>query len=52
MLEENCDCMKINIACGYTDPRNGIDCLDSLIENYYSFNPFDEIIGSPKTLGD
>ena len=41
MLKEYCDFEKIYIACGYTDLRNGIDGLASIIQTHF-LNPFDE----------
>ena len=38
MLKEYCDFMKIYIACGYTDLRNGIDGLASIIQKHFSLN--------------
>ena len=42
MLKEYCGFKKIYIACGYTDLRNGIDGLASIIQNHFSLDPFDE----------
>lgn len=42
MLKEYCSFKRIYIACGYTDLRNGIDGLASIIQNSFSLDPFDE----------
>lgn len=42
MLKEYCGFKKIYIACGYTDLRNGIDGLASIIQNHFYLDPFDE----------
>lgn len=42
MLKEYCGFKKIYIACGYTDLRNGIDGLASIIQNHFSLDPFEE----------
>lgn len=41
MLKETNHFRKIYIACGYTDLRNGIDGLASIIQNDFSLNPFE-----------
>ena len=42
MLKEYCGFKRFYIACGYTDLRNGIDVLASIIQNYFSLDHFDE----------
>lgn len=42
MLKEYCGFKKTYIACGYTDLRNGIDGLASIIQNHFSLDPFEE----------
>lgn len=42
MLKKYCGFKKIYIACGYTDLRNRINGLASIIQNHLSLNPFDE----------
>lgn len=42
MLKEYCGFKKIYIACGYTDLRNGIDGLASIIQNHFFLDPFEE----------
>ena len=42
MFEEGLGVNKTYIAAGYTDLRQGIDGLASLIQSKYQLSPFDE----------